>query len=46
MDLMKSIARHSHPNVVTVDRIGEFHRRPYLASELVREKSLAELENC
>lgn len=39
----RAIARLSHPNVVTVYRIGEFYDRPYLVSEFIRGKSLAEL---
>ena len=39
----RAIARLSHPNVVTVYRIGEFQDRPYLVSEFIRGKSLADL---
>jgi formylglycine-generating enzyme required for sulfatase activity len=39
----RAIARLSHPNVVTIHRVGEVRRRPYLVSELVRGQNLAEL---
>jgi formylglycine-generating enzyme required for sulfatase activity len=39
----RAIARLSHPNVVAVYRVGEVEGRPYLVSEFVRGKSLAEL---
>ena len=39
----KAIARLSHPNVITVHRVGEVDGRPYLVSEFVRGKNLREL---
>jgi eukaryotic-like serine/threonine-protein kinase len=39
----RAIARLSHPNVVAIHRVGEVRRRPYLVSELVHGRSLAEL---
>jgi serine/threonine protein kinase len=39
----RAVARLSHPNVVTVYRVGEFRARPYLVSEYVRGASLAAL---
>ncbi|HEU4727063.1 MAG TPA: SUMF1/EgtB/PvdO family nonheme iron enzyme [Kofleriaceae bacterium] len=39
----RAIARLSHPNVVAIHRVGEVRRRPYLISELVKGKTLAEL---
>lgn len=40
----RALARLAHPNVVAVHRIGEVDGRPYLVAELVRGKSLADLE--
>ena len=40
----RAIARLSHPNVVAIYRVGEVRRRPYLVSEFVRGRSLAELD--
>jgi serine/threonine protein kinase/formylglycine-generating enzyme required for sulfatase activity len=39
----RAIARLTHPNVVAVYRVGELHGRPYLISEFVRGKNLAQL---
>ena len=39
----RAVARLSHPNVVTVYRVGEVRERPYLVSEYVRGTSLAAL---
>jgi serine/threonine protein kinase len=39
----RAVARLSHPNVVTVYRVGEVQQRPYLVSEYVRGASLAAL---
>ena len=39
----RAVARLSHPNVVTVYRVGEVRQRPYLVSEYVRGTSLAAL---
>ena len=39
----RAIARLTHPNVVSVYRVGEHAGRPYLVSEFVRGQSLAEL---
>lgn len=39
----RAVARLSHPNVVTVYRVGEVRQRPYLVSEYVRGASLAAL---
>jgi serine/threonine protein kinase/formylglycine-generating enzyme required for sulfatase activity len=36
----RAVARLSHPNVVTVYRVGEYLRCPYLVSEYVRGQSL------
>lgn len=38
----RALARVAHPNVVTVHRVGEVDRRPYLVTELVRGSSLSE----
>jgi hypothetical protein len=40
----KAVARLSHPNVVTVHRVGEVDGHPYLVSELVRGRSLDALD--
>src|SRR5262245_51947658 len=40
----RAIARLSHPNVVAVYRVGEVRRRPFLVSEYVRGRGLAELD--
>ncbi|WP_437319406.1 nSTAND1 domain-containing NTPase [Sorangium sp. So ce385] len=40
----RALARLSHPSVVAVHRVGEVDDRPYLVSEFIRGKSLAELE--
>lgn len=40
----RAIARLHHPNVVTVHSIGQVDGRPYLVTELVRGRSLAQLE--
>src|SRR5262249_23577363 len=40
----RAVARLSHPNVVSVHRVGEIARRPFLVSEYVRGASLAELD--
>ena len=37
---VRAIARLSHPNVVTVYRVGEVDGQPYLVSELIRGESL------
>ena len=39
----RAIARLSHANVVAIHRVGEVRRRPFLISELVQGKNLAEL---
>ena len=39
----RAIARLSHPNVVSVHRVGEVQGRPYLVSGLIRGKSLDQL---
>ncbi|UQA55053.1 protein kinase domain-containing protein [Polyangium aurulentum] len=39
----RAAARLSHPNVVTVHRVGEIDGRQFLVTEFVRGKSLAEL---
>ncbi|MDC0711427.1 bifunctional serine/threonine-protein kinase/formylglycine-generating enzyme family protein [Stigmatella sp. ncwal1] len=39
----RAIARLSHPNVVSIHRVGEFDSRPYLVTEFVRGKSIEEL---
>ncbi len=39
----RAIARLPHPNVVAVYRVGEVRGRPYLVSEFVRGRTLAEL---
>lgn len=39
----RAIARLTHPNVVSIYRVGEHAGRPYLVSEFVRGKSLSEL---
>ncbi len=39
----RAVARLSHPNVLTVHRVGEAQGRPFLVSEFIRGKSLAEL---
>ncbi|WP_158625576.1 serine/threonine-protein kinase [Corallococcus carmarthensis] len=39
----RAIARIQHPNVVTMERVGEVDGRPYLVYEYVDGKSLAEL---
>jgi formylglycine-generating enzyme required for sulfatase activity len=39
----RSIARLQHPNVVNVFRVGRFDGHPYIVSEYVSGKSLAEL---
>ena len=40
----RAVARLSHPNVVTVHRVGELQRRPYIVSEFVRGNSLDKIE--
>ncbi|WP_437978543.1 bifunctional serine/threonine-protein kinase/formylglycine-generating enzyme family protein [Sorangium sp. So ce295] len=40
----RAVARLSHPNVVSVFRVGEVRGRPFLVSEYVRGQSLAELD--
>lgn len=40
----RAIARVQHPNVVSVFRSGEIGGRPYLVSEFVKGRSLAQLE--
>lgn len=40
----RAIARLSHPNVVTVYRVGEIRRRPFLVSEHIRGQSLDRLD--
>src|SRR5262245_31680770 len=40
----RAAARLAHPNVVQVHRVGLLDGQPYLVSEFVRGKSLAELE--
>ncbi|WP_437587203.1 nSTAND1 domain-containing NTPase [Sorangium sp. So ce1000] len=39
----RAVARLSHPNVVSVFRVGEVRGRPFLVSEYVRGQNLAEL---
>src|SRR5215510_4127555 len=39
----RAVARLNHPNVVTIFRVGEVARRPYLVSELVRGVALDRL---
>ena len=39
----RALARLSHPNVVSVHRVGEVRRRPFLVSELLRGQTLDEL---
>jgi serine/threonine protein kinase/formylglycine-generating enzyme required for sulfatase activity len=39
----RATARLQHPNVVTIYRVGEIARRPYIISEFVRGKSLDEI---
>jgi formylglycine-generating enzyme required for sulfatase activity len=39
----RAVARLSHPNVVAVHRVGEIDGRPYLVTELVRGRSLADV---
>jgi formylglycine-generating enzyme required for sulfatase activity/tRNA A-37 threonylcarbamoyl transferase component Bud32 len=39
----RAIARLSHPNVITVHRVGEVDGRPYLVSEFVRGQNLRDL---
>jgi serine/threonine protein kinase/formylglycine-generating enzyme required for sulfatase activity len=39
----RAAARIQHPNVVAVHRVGELNHRPYLITEYVRGKSLAEI---
>src|SRR5690349_18652666 len=40
----RAIARLTHPNVVTLYRVGEMAGRPYLVSELVRGKGLDQMD--
>lgn len=40
----RAIARLSHPNVVAVYRVGEVRRQPFLVSELIRGRNLAEID--
>ncbi len=40
----RAIARLLHPNVVTVHSVGQVDGHPYLVTELVRGRSLAQLE--
>ena len=40
----RAVARIQHPNVVSVYRVGEIDQAPYLVSELVRGRSLDQLE--
>jgi serine/threonine protein kinase len=40
----RAAARLQHPNVLSVYRVGELEGRPYLISELIRGKTLAEVE--
>ncbi|MFO0755025.1 MAG: serine/threonine-protein kinase [Byssovorax sp.] len=39
----RAVARLTHPNVVTIHRVGEARGRPFLVSELVRGESLDKL---
>jgi len=39
----RAVARLSHPNVVTIHRVGEIQDRPYLVHEFVRGKSLEDV---
>jgi formylglycine-generating enzyme required for sulfatase activity len=39
----RTVAKIHHPNVVAIYRVGTYQQRPYLATELVRGASLAEL---
>src|SRR5215468_6272071 len=39
----RAIARLSHPNVITVHRVGEIDGRPYLVSEFIRGQNLRDL---
>ena len=38
----RSAAAISHPNVVTIHAVGEFHDLPYLVMELIHGESLAD----
>jgi len=40
----RAVARLSHPNVVTIHRVGELHDHPYLVYEYVRGRSLDAIE--
>jgi eukaryotic-like serine/threonine-protein kinase len=40
----RAVARIQHPNVVAVYRVGELDQRPYLVTEFVRGRTLADLE--
>jgi eukaryotic-like serine/threonine-protein kinase len=39
----RAAARVQHPNVVTIYRVGEYQEKPYLITEFVRGKPLADL---
>ena len=39
----RALARVSHPNVVTVHRVGEFEQHTYLVTELVQGRSLEDM---
>lgn len=40
----RALARLQHPNVVTLHRVGEVEGRPFLISELLRGRSLADVD--
>jgi serine/threonine protein kinase/formylglycine-generating enzyme required for sulfatase activity len=40
----RAAARLQHPNVVSIYRVGETNRMPYIVSELIRGKALDEIE--
>jgi eukaryotic-like serine/threonine-protein kinase len=43
-DEARAVARLQHPNVVAIHRVAEVAQQPYLVSEYVRGRTLAELE--
>src|SRR5260370_17805912 len=40
----RAVARLAHPNVVAIHRVSEFRGHPFLVSEYIRGRSLADLE--
>src|SRR5687768_11705516 len=40
----RAVARIQHPNVVGIYRVGELDERPYLVTEFVRGRSLADVD--